>query len=465
MIIDAETIDSTERAVLGAALRDAAIREHLSAAATPEWFVALQHRTLFIALQRVTLAHQPLDIPTIVAASRKDALSTTDAPLDLDWLRESWKIGATLSPESVEKTHIPELRRSYQTRALQSLAGALVEQCESSEPGIVAAWLAGRAEAIMRTSEVSAIVNDAEALMNIESVQDVLEFGPLSGIGELDKSDFRFGPGKVTIIAARPGNGKSACARQMAISAASQGVGVVFVAAEEGMAGWKDTRIAMLTGETRLSLAMNTMSRRGREIHSRFVNDAYERALYVVDNVPSLSAYDVVAAVRRHKRQDPSVGVVFVDQMQALAGWNDARRGEGRDQGPIRIVDEIVRGCKELGVHAVLIQQLSRDVDKGTKRREPRASDLATTAFFEHVADAILFVHRENYEPDEDTPDAEDTTAILKWGKLRGGKKTRHRVPWDGPRVRIGTWVDPIADAIEKDIARRGESVPFGDRS
>ena len=177
MIIDAETIDSTERAVLGAALRDAAIREHLSAAATPEWFVALQHRTLFIALQRVTLAHQPLDIPTIVAASRKDALSTTDAPLDLDWLRESWKIGATLSPESVEKTHIPELRRSYQTRALQSLAGALVEQCESSEPGIVAAWLAGRAEAIMRTSEVSAIVNDAEALMNIESVQDVLEFG------------------------------------------------------------------------------------------------------------------------------------------------------------------------------------------------------------------------------------------------------------------------------------------------
>ena len=150
--------------------------------------------------------------------------------------------------------------------------------------------------------------------------------------------------------------------------------------------------------------------------------------------------------------------------MQALAGWNDARRGEGRDQGPIRIVDEIVRGCKELGVHAVLIQQLSRDVDKGTKRREPRASDLATTAFFEHVADAILFVHRENYEPDEDTPDAEDTTAILKWGKLRGGKKTRHRVPWDGPRVRIGTWVDPIADAIEKDIARRGESVPFGER-
>ena len=464
MIIDAETIDSTERAVLGAALRDAAIREHLSAAATPEWFVALQHRTLFIALQRVTLAHQPLDIPTIVAASRKDALSTTDAPLDIDWLRESWKIGATLSPESVEKTHIPELRRSYQIRALQSLAGALAEQCESSEPGIVAAWLAGRAEAIMHSSELIPMTTDVEMLMTIEAVDKALEFGPFSGIEELDLCGFRFSPGKVTIIAARPGHGKSSCARQMAISAASQGVGVVFVAAEEGKRGWQETRIAMLTGETLESLATGTMSKRGREIHSRFVSDAYERALYVVDNVPCLTAYDVVAAVRRHKRENPKVGVVFIDQMQAIVGWNDARRGEGRDQGPIRIVDEIVRGCKDLGVHAVLIQQLSREIEKGAKRREPRASDLATTAFFEHVADAILFVYRENYELDEESPDVQDTTAVLKWGKLRGRKKTRHRVAWDGARTRIGTWVDPIADAIEKDIARRGESVPFGER-
>lgn len=464
-MIDAESIDSRERGVLCAAMRNGAIRAQLTSTATPDWFVAIEHRRVFEALHRADRAGIPVDTLALYAEARKGALSIADTPIDIAWLRESWRMGDTISVESVQKVHLPELRRAYQTRALQMVAGAIAEKCETTEPSIVASWMASQIDLIMISLEVDPMQTDAQVLMDIKEISDSdSALGPLTGIAELDNTDFRLVPGRVTIVAGRPGHGKSACTRQMAITAAARGVGVVYVAAEEGKVGWQDTRIAMLTGETRFALATGKMSARGREIYSRFVNDAYERSLYIVDNVPSLTAYDVVAAVRRYKHDDPTVGVVFVDQMQSIVGWNDARRGEGRDQGPIRIVDEIVRGCKDLGVHVVLVQQLSRELEKGAKR-EPRASDLATTAFFEHIADSVLFVYRENYDVDEENGGDSDTTAILKFGKRRGGYKARVTVPWDGPRTRIGSWSDPVVDKIEKELRLRGESVPFGERS
>lgn len=462
-MIDAMSLDTTERAVLASALRNADVREQLVAHATPDWFVAIQHRTVFAALTEVVRRHQPIDVPTLIAEARKGAASIADTPLEIEWLRESWKLADTVTPESVEKTHLPELRRAYQTRALQALSGALLERCESAEPGEVASWLQARAEAIMASHDAPPIVNDAEVLMSIKGATSERDFGPLTGIVELDRDEFRLTPRKVTVLVARAGHGKSAVARQWAIGAASQGVGVVYIAAEEGVRGWQETRVQTLTGESIIRLATRTGSPEAFEIYSAYVSDAYERALYVVDNVPFLTAYDVVAEVRRHKKHDGSVGVVIVDQMQSLVGWSDAKRGEGRDLAPKRIIDEIVRGCKELDVHTVLVQQLTQDIDRGHKR-EPRAGDLADTKFFNDVADAVLTVWRENYDPDDSNAEAIDDTALLKFLKRRGAKKTRRIVGWNGARTIVGGFVDPILAKIQNDMRLRGTPMPFGER-
>ena len=462
-MIDAQSLDTIERSVLAAALRNADIREQLVSQATPDWWQALEHRTLFGALQSVVRQHLPIDVPTLIAEARKGSVSVADTPLDIDWLRESWKLADTVTPESVEKTHLPELRRAYQIRAFQGLAGALMEKCELGDSGDVATWLAGRIEAIMGMRDVTPIVTDAEVLMSIKSASE-LDYGPLTGIRELDESDFRLSPQKATIIAARPGHGKSSLSRQIAISAAAQGVGVLYVAAEEGIAGWQEARIQMLTGEPIHLLTTGKASSRALEIYQSFVSDAYERPIYVVGNVPALTAYDVIAEARRHKKHNAALGVVIVDQMQALVGWSDTKRGEGRDQGPKRIVDELVRGCRELGVHLVAVQQLNRDLEKGGRKREPRPADLADTAFFEQVADAILFVYRENYDPEDHDVDAEDTHAIIKFGKRRRGRKARLHVPWNGAYTRIGDWKDPIVEKIERELRLRGRPVPFGER-
>ena len=876
-MIDAQSLDTIERSVLAAALRNADIREQLVSQATPDWWQALEHRTLFGALQNVVRQHLPIDVPTLIAEARKGSVSVADTPLNIDWLRESWKLADTVTPESVEKTHLPELRRAYQIRAFQGLAGALMEKCELGDSGDVATWLAGRIEAIMGMRDVTPIVTDAEVLMSIKSASES-DYGPLTGIRELDESDFRLSPQKTTIIAARPGHGKclshdtlvedgdtgermpiemfvrerrnsivgisdngslrkttvedwidngevecfklstrsgrtinatanhpfltihgwtplsalstrdfvavprrsdtigsinathslvrlmayfiaegtcaestpgftntdpeivsdfkaaigehfsdcairqngityypcrpqsrprigklgpnpvatwlrelkqnclsyakyipdvvwtydraslaqflsalyscdgsiflrnksetvieftvaspllakdvhhallrfgisarffksnvrawrvvfsdsasvgifnreigwigekatrflsypkrasninignppqpvweyvrsaasrsamsltslarvsgesvpsdgynphtkraiarerlsryatalkddhlkaisnvdiywdevtsmksigsrrvydltvpdgsnfvaedfivhnSSLSRQIAISAAAQGVGVLYVAAEEGITGWQEARIQMLTGEPIHLLTTGKASSRALAIYQSFVSDAYERPIYVVGNVPALTAYDVIAEARRHKKHNAALGVVIVDQMQALVGWSDTKRGEGRDQGPKRIVDELVRGCRELGVHLVAVQQLNRDLEKGGRKREPRPADLADTAFFEQVADAILFVYRENYDPEDHDVDAEDTHAIIKFGKRRRGRKARLHVPWNGAYTRIGDWKDPIVEKIERELRLRGRPVPFGER-
>jgi replicative DNA helicase len=464
-MIDAGSIDDTERAVLAAALRDEDVRTTLVASATADWFQAIPHRALFGALRSLVAQNAPIDAASILRTANLGRNSISDGPFEATWLDESWRLATAVTAESLEKSHLPELRQAYQTRALQALSGALLERSEHASPSTVSVWLQERVEVIMASHDARPIQNDAEILGLMRNVESDDAFGPRTGIGELDATGFRLTPRRVTIVAGRPGHGKSVVGRQIAISAADQGVSAAVFALEEGVDGWRECRIAMLTGETYTAMATRKASLRSVEIFGQFYHAAFDRPIYVVDSVPSLTAFDIVAEMRRLKRHDPRLGVVVIDQMESIAGWEGAEKYQARDAMPKRILDEIVRGAKALDLHPVLLHQLNRDLEKGGRKREPVMSDLADTAKFEKIADNVLFVYRPNYDPVEsgDQEPQPDDNAVLKFGKRRRGPKTRHLCSWNGPRMIVGNWRDPIVTEIVAELDSRGRKAAFED--
>ncbi len=465
-MIDAQSIDDTERSVLAAALRDETVREMLCGVATADWFNAVPHRTLFAAIVKLSRAEKPIDAPALLRAARAGRASVADVVLDPEWLLESWSLGTSVTAESLEKSHIPELRSAFQTRALHSLAGEIRERAEAKTPSEVVTWAQERLESIAAERASAPFMTDADVVSRPRMVDRENGFGPLTGIRDLDEVHFRLVPRRLTVLAGRPGSGKSACARQFAISAASQAVAVAYFAIEEGYEGWLQSRVQTLTGESYESVSTDRGSDRAMRIYGRYCGDAYERPLYVIDSNPALSAFDIIAETRRLKRHDAKLGIVVIDQMQTIVGWQDADRA-GRDIAPRRIVDELVRGLRALEVHMVFVHQLTQDIDRGLKKREPRASDLADTKFLNDKADNVLFVYRPNYDPVDEFDDVTnpDNEAILKFGKRRYFAKSRHRVAWNGARTIFGRWVDPIVEQIEAEIDGRGARMAFGDES
>ncbi|MFN2258475.1 MAG: replicative DNA helicase, partial [Parasphingopyxis sp.] len=219
--------------------------------------------------------------------------------------------------------------------------------------------------------------------------------------GGLHKSD-------LTILAGRPGMGKTALATNIAFNCArrfardledgvdaedSMGAPVAFFSLEMS-ADQLATRI--LAEQSRIS---SSKLRKGAISQAEFRDLARDAAdlealpLYI-DDTPGLSIAAIRTRARRLKRQR-NIGVIVVDYLQLLQG-SAGRRQENR----VQEISEISRGlktlAKELDVPVLALSQLSRAVEQ-REDKKPQLSDLRESGSIEQDADIVLFVYREDY--------------------------------------------------------------------
>lgn len=424
-----------EAAMLMLAIRNPEAREMLLGAAHAEWFTDLRHQYVFDAIRRLHNQGLPIDF----AAIRKD--TSLHEPIDPVWYEQARFASKDMTRATYEQVHLPALREAYQVRALAAISGDLCEraQGETATSQELLAWLDGRLEALRKGEAATVeVVREAELIGSIGAKDAPPKNPRLSGIKELDDFGIRFDPEKNTVIAARPKHGKTSLVDQIAISLA-QYDGVALFNLEMGWNGWRERRIPQITkGATFEAYAGGKADDYSYHAVSLYERFARERGLYILQpNGAAVSAGNILSTVRKMRRDGISIGTVIVDQVQQIADWDSTRRGEGRDQQPTRIIRELTNGCKDLGPHLIMVQQLGRAADN-RKDKEPIMSDLAETAYFERVADQILFVYRPNFDDDE-----HDDHGFVRC-IARYGPKGHIRVPWDGTRTQFGTWGDPI---------------------
>lgn len=217
----------------------------------------------------------------------------------------------------------------------------------------------------------------------------------LTGIPTLDNR-VAFRPGRLAIIAATPGMGKSAFKAQLAEREARRGGHVLYASMEmpaEELAGRLAVpAMGMSPGD--LDTAKMTPQLVDR---MRVAGGSLPERFHCVDEGWQ-TVEDIANAARAHAVKYGGVGGVFVDYLQKVRASKHTLR-QTRDLQLEHISGSLKALAMELDCPVVVGSQLSREQRK--QGRKPRLDDLRGSGAIEQDADIVIFIHSEDGEDDE----------------------------------------------------------------
>ena len=381
-----------------------------------EDFYKAGHRKIFLAMQKIFEANEPIDILTLADRLRKDNALDEVGGLDyLDLLESLVPTSAAIG------YHAKIIREKKILRDLIQTATEIVTTSyEDSEDADV---ILDRAErSIFQISErrtrrsfygISEIIKSS-----FDSIEQLFEkpgmvTGLETGFTELDHITSGLQPSDLVIIAGRPSMGKTSFALDIARFAASRRhIPTAIFSLEMSK---EQLGIRMLCSEARVSSVKLRTGYLAREDWPNLTAAAgrLSEAPIFIDDSPQLGTLDVRARARRLKAEH-DLGLVIIDYLQLMHG---TQKAESRQLE----ISEISRGlkglAKELNVPIIALSQLSRAVESRTDKR-PMLSDLRESGSIEQDADVVAFIYRDEvYHPDG----AEVGTAEILIRKQRNG--------------------------------------------
>ena len=215
--------------------------------------------------------------------------------------------------------------------------------------------------------------------------------------------------GDLTIVAARPGMGKSALAFQESLAGAEQGYASTGFSLE-----MKKQQIALRQMCERGNVSV-FRARRGTLSAVDWQNlqtgaERLYRLPFWVDDKAGITLPEARARLRTVEREAKSegrrLGLVVFDyiQLAKAVGAGETGGRKATQQNREQQVAEISRGLKELAkdfdVPVLALSQLSRAVELRQDKR-PQLSDLRESGALEQDADNIVFIYRDDYYDQE----------------------------------------------------------------
>ncbi|HXH00299.1 MAG TPA: replicative DNA helicase [Sphingomicrobium sp.] len=404
-----------EAALLGALMIDNRLVEDIQLRLKPHHFFEPLHGRIYEAVLRMTdknMVANPVTLKPIFEAD--EAMREVGGPAYLAQLTGS---GAAVIGARDFAAQIYDLAL---LRALVGVGRDMVEGALDTSEEVAPLSQIERAESeLYRVAEEGGneskvkSFGDATKLALEQAERALNSGGHLSGvttgldginskIGGLHKSD-------LTILAGRPGMGKTALATNMAFACAqrflrdtedgvdpakSAGAAVAFFSLEMSADQLATRILAEQSNISSENLRMGKISQQEFRQLARAAGELSTLPLYI-DDTPGLTIAALRARARRLKRQK-GIGMVVVDYLQLLQGSGKAGSNDNR----VQEISEISRGlkqlAKELDLPVLALSQLSRAVEQREDKR-PQLSDLRESGSIEQDADIVMFVYREDY--------------------------------------------------------------------
>ena len=368
-----------EEAVLGCLLLDEAMIDRaLEYIPTEEVFFSEANKILFKHILEMKRARQPVDIVTLIGKlSENDKIYCS--PYYITGLSES----APISERAGDYAKIvleKYLQRKlvHNSHAIQNMAydntvefERLIEKIHKTTEEI---------ENLKPIRQFNLEYELDEAIIDIKTPDNVVNFG----FPKLDNLAGGMTKGEVSIIAGRPGHGKTTFALNLLRNLLHDGQKVLVInremtnkemfkkllVLESGNLSYKDIRLAKLTLDEHAELETTK---------EKLMK--YNDKLIMYDDITDLDA--TITAVRKVK---PDVVIDDYIQLAKVPGMKD-RRFEIES-----LMQEYKWTAKILQIPIILLSQLNREIEK----REdpiPKTSDLAESGSIEQVAENILFVY------------------------------------------------------------------------
>jgi replicative DNA helicase len=252
-----------------------------------------------------------------------------------------------------------------------------------------------------QTSSLRAIHSTLQdSLAHLEALFDSAgsATGVPSGFADLDELLLGWQPSNLIVLAARPGQGKTAFALGAATHAAvREQRPVIFFSMEMGYLELTQRILAAEAGINSRLLRTGRIPETDWAKISKTVGQLAEAPLFIDDN-PHLTVMDMRAKCRRLKSQHGDLGLVVVDYLQLMS--TGQRRSENRQVE----VSELSRGLKvlarDLDVPVLALSQLNRSLEYRADKR-PMLADLRESGALEQDSDVVAFIYRDDtYHPD-----------------------------------------------------------------
>jgi replicative DNA helicase len=449
-----------EAAVLSAVMLDPAALDRVTEL-KPEHFYSEAHRRIFEACLELRQTGSPVDVVQVASWLKdRQRLAQVGGMGYLGEVLDSAPVVANVGAYGhiiQEKFRIRQLILACQKVVAQGYGDygepqGFIDGAEQSIYNIA------RTSAKQSTEKLIDVMKKAFKRLNDAVARGDRITGVPTGFDRYDKMTAGLHEGDLSIVAARPGMGKTSFVLNMAVNVASPkgrevlgdpsqrweeaGAGAVVFSLEmprEQLAN------RMICAEAKVDVGKMRTGHLSPQDWSKLTQAAsFLGNLPIwIDDSPGLTLIELRAKVRRLQaeydthddegRKVRKIGLVVVDYLQLMKGRDGV---SSREQE----ISEISRGlkglAKELEVPVVALSQLNRAVEtRSEKSKRPLISDLRESGAIEQDADNIIFIYRDDYYNREDS--AEPNIAELIIAKQRNGPTGTAKVRFDKQYTRF----------------------------
>jgi replicative DNA helicase len=411
-----------ELSVLGSAVLNPEVLDDITGLLQPEDFYDSAHEMIFRTLVAVHQSNRRFDIVLLT-----DRLKSEDLYEVVGGAKYLMEI-LNAVPNAAHAVYYAEIVRKH------AIARRLIIGCTE-----ILADAYDRAspveELVARTESVAARISDStitpqdtrsfsEAMFaSMDALQARMDgtHQRLLDVG-LDAFDnvMGLGPGGLTVVAGRPGMGKTAAAVRIARYLAREHKRVYFVTLEMTATELIERMLAAEARENYSLMAkgrINATQRQNITDHSMCMSSWP----IFLDDSPSRNVPQIGATARRLTRRYGTLDAIIIDYLQLISP--DNARDPRQEQ-----VAKISRGLKllarEMKVPVICMAQVNRETEEAADKR-PRLSHLRESGAIEQDADSVVFVHRPKYYTKEETPYMQPEEAELNVEKNRNGPTRR----------------------------------------
>lgn len=374
-----------EEALTSAILSTPEVINNVLADLKPEMFHDPLLQKTFRASLDIVQNQGEVDLVTVSHELRKRGAS----PADIDRLTE---LSGNIFRDSMAEHYALIIKQTYLLRQYIAFGTTLIEAASTEDLLEVAEMAENtifKLSGMMQKREplqIGVIVEDKIKEISRAISGEVSLTGVPSGFTRLDRTTGGFRPGELSIIAGRPGMGKTALGLVIAWNAAKNGHPVAYFSCEMSNPELASRFISGASGYTNTQLSQGNC--RIEQVCESTVG-FLDLPLYV-DDTAALTILELRAKCRRlilrHK-----VELVVVDYLQLMAG-----QGHNREQEIAFISRNLKVIAKDLGVSIIALSQLNREAESREDKR-PRLSDLRESGAIEQDADRVLMVYRPAY--------------------------------------------------------------------
>jgi replicative DNA helicase len=455
-----------EEAVLGAIMLESECIEDVMLIVQSKAFYRIEHQHVFSAMEELYKASSGIDLLTVTQQCKKNGtLDVVGGPFFISELTDR-----VASSANVEY-HARIIQQKFIQRELIRVSGDIYH--EAFEDTTDALELLDKAN-----NNIADVGSDiglgSKSKSNKELAGDVISDAERASAGseivgtptmvpEVDKLTGGAEGGKLYILAARPGMGKSAKALQDAYHAAvNLQEPTVFFSLEMTAKELMLRLISLRTGIDSWKIKNGKLSTDEWAKINESVQGIIDSPLEIIDDTYALTEIRKKCILKKKK---DGLKNIFIDYLQLIT--NKENRGN-REQEISEISRTLKSVAKLVDCPIVALAQLSRAVETrgGTKR--PMLSDLRESGSLEQDADVVMFLYRPEYyglDVSEEFGGSTDGLTECIIAKNRGGstgtapmrftKETTSFSPWE-ETSHFGS-AAPLPDVIRSPMPRSEE--------